>query len=216
MKGIYISNPPKPKYIFTWDVGKVLNYLSTLWPLNELSLKELTFKLTALIALTTAQRTHTLHSLNLKFLSDFGDYVVFTLDTLSKTTKPGQMLQKVRLDKYSDKKLCVVHTLLYYIEKTQSLRKTDQLLISFKTYKSVCSSTIARWLKSVLCLSGIDISLFSAHSYRGASTSKAYSVGLSLKDILQTANWKSAKTFFVYYNKEKLQTFSSVVLSSKD
>jgi hypothetical protein len=44
--------------------------------------------------------------------------------------------------------------------------------------------------KAILFLSGIDISKFSAHSFHGASTSKALGAGVSLKDILETANKK--------------------------
>jgi hypothetical protein len=53
-----------------------------------------------------------------------------------------------------------------------------------------------------LFLPRIDISKFSAHSFRGASTSKALGAGVSLKDILETANWASAKTFYKFYLKD--------------
>jgi hypothetical protein len=49
-----------------------------------------------------------------------------------------------------------------------------------------------------LFLSGIDISKFPAHSFRGASTSKALGAGVSLKDILEIANWASAKTSYKF------------------
>lgn len=217
MKGIFISNPPKPKYTATWNVGQVLDYLCTLWPVHDLSLQYLTFKLTALMALSTAQRVQTLHYLKLSLLSNFGDYVVFTLDNLTKTSKPGQKLQEVRIDKFENEKLCVVNTLKHYIKQTQNLRKTDSLFISYKTYDKVSSSTIARWLKNVLYLSGIDTSVFSAHSYRGAATSQAYISGMSLSDIIKTANWSNANTFFRFYNREvQSKSFSRTVLSSKD
>ena len=93
--------------------------------------------------------------------------------------------------------------------------KFGRLLISFKTYKAISTSTIARWLKTVLNLAGIDTSIFSAHSYRGALTSKAFSSGISLNDILKTANWSNAETFFKFYNRDKISTdsFTKVVLS---
>ena len=56
--------------------------------------------------------------------------------------------------------------------------------------------------KAILFLSGIDISKFSAHPFHGASTSKALGAGVSLKDILETANWASAKTFYKFYFKD--------------
>lgn len=102
MKGIFIAKPPKPKYTCTSDVSKVLTFLNTLWPLQNLSLKELTLKLVALLALSTAQRVQTLGCLKLNLLSDFGDYVVFTIDELTKTSKPGKTLQKVKIDKYTN------------------------------------------------------------------------------------------------------------------
>jgi hypothetical protein len=47
-----------------------------------------------------------------------------------------------------------------------------------------------------------DISKLSAHSFRGASTSKALGAGVSLKYIIETANWASAKTFYTHYFKD--------------
>ena len=44
MKGIYELIKPKPKYNQIWDVSQVLDYLKTLYPLEKLSLKELTQK----------------------------------------------------------------------------------------------------------------------------------------------------------------------------
>ena len=66
MKGIFNLRPPLPRYTFTWDVGKVINFLSTLDPLGELSLKMLTLKCSALLALSTAQRAQTLVNLEIE------------------------------------------------------------------------------------------------------------------------------------------------------
>ena len=43
--------------------------------------------------------------------------------------------------------------------------------------------------------SGIDTVIFRAHSTKGASTSKAKTVGVSVADILKAANWSSSSTF---------------------
>ena len=42
MKGIFLRNPPSPRYCETWDVSVVLSHLKTLVPLERLSLKFLT------------------------------------------------------------------------------------------------------------------------------------------------------------------------------
>ena len=45
MKGIFQLRPPSPRICSTWRVGPVLRYLSTLEPLEELSLKGLSSSL---------------------------------------------------------------------------------------------------------------------------------------------------------------------------
>ena len=84
--------------------------------------------------------------------------------------------------------------------------------MSCQTFKEVSSSTIARWLKEVLHLAGIDTSIFKAHSYRSASTSAAFSCGISLNDVLNTANWTNANTFYRFYNRETRDSFSRTVV----
>jgi hypothetical protein len=69
LKGCFNSKPPKVRYSCTWDVKTVLKFLCTLYPLEDLSLKCLTFKLIALIALTTAARAQSLSALDLKYMS---------------------------------------------------------------------------------------------------------------------------------------------------
>ena len=49
-----------------------------------------------------------------------------------------------------------------------------------KPHKPVSSSTLGRWIKTVMTDSGIDTSLFKPHSVRGASTSALYQRGASL------------------------------------
>jgi hypothetical protein len=61
---------------------------------------------------------------------------------------------------------------------------------------NVTTSTLARWLKSVLELSGINSSIFKAHSFRGAAASAAFLSGCKMKDILLTANW--SKFLFIF------------------
>ena len=70
-------------------------------------------------------------------LSVFSDYVIFAIDELTKTSKPGKSLQKDRIDIFINKKLCVVHTMNYYIKQTEKFRKSNQLLVSCQTFKEV-------------------------------------------------------------------------------
>ena len=131
MKGVFVIKPPRPKYTCTWDVSIVLNWLEKCFSLQNLPL---TMKLVALLALSTAQRVQVLKMLKINMLSVFGDYVIFTIDELTKTSKPGKSLQKVRIDTFTNNKLCVVHTMNYYIKQTEKFRKSNRLLVSCQTF----------------------------------------------------------------------------------
>ena len=77
MKGLFHVNPSKPRYSCTWEISKVLSYLSSL-------------KLTAFIALSTAPRDQTLVSMNLDLMNVLESKVVFHFQELLKTCKLGK------------------------------------------------------------------------------------------------------------------------------
>lgn len=67
MKGIYNLRLPMPKYIHTWDVSIVLKEVRRLSPVKYLTLKNLKYKLIAmLICLIIAGRTQSLHLLSIQ------------------------------------------------------------------------------------------------------------------------------------------------------
>ncbi|KAJ8046659.1 hypothetical protein HOLleu_05414 [Holothuria leucospilota] len=76
LKGTFNLHPPLPKYKDIWDVGVVLQYLRTLYPGQEISLKELSLKLCSLIALTTAQRMQTIHLLELQLRGSEKQFII--------------------------------------------------------------------------------------------------------------------------------------------
>ena len=65
MKGVFETRTPKPKYGDIWDASKVLNYLSTLHPVTELPLKDLTLKVLMLSLLVTGKRGQSIHLMTL-------------------------------------------------------------------------------------------------------------------------------------------------------
>ena len=48
---------------------------------------------------------------------------------------------------------------------------------------------------------GIDVNTFKPHSTRAAAASKAKTVSVPIKEILDTAGWSSERTFDRFYNK---------------
>ena len=92
-----------------------------------------------------------------------------------------------------------MYTSLLYLDKLKGIRKCPQVFISYVSYKSVCTKTVAIWLKEVLSNSGIDTGVFKAHSFRGAAVSAAFNRGCSLQQILKTEDWSSVKNFKKFY-----------------
>ena len=106
----------------------------------------------------------------------------------------------------SNGRLCPHTAVQTYISRTESVKNspgTDSIFISLcSPFKAVGSSLLSRWLKSVLSLAGIDWSVYTGHSFRSASTSKASRLEVPLDTILSIADWKNSGTFFKYYKKD--------------
>ena len=79
----------------------------------------------------------------------------------------------------------------------------------------MASCTIARWLKDTLRLAGIDVSIFSGHSVRGASVSAAAGAGVKMSEIMQAADWSTESVFRRFYYQPSYDVhFGRSVLSS--
>ena len=130
-----------------------------------------------------------------------GECFNFALTAHLKQDRPGKVFGNVCLFKYPVKELCVYKTLDYYLKATENLRNSTRLLVSYiKPYRAVTSSTVGRWIKTMLGQAGVDTEQFSSHSIRCASTSKAIA-SVSTDVILATAGWTEESTFRKFYNK---------------
>lgn len=114
-----------------------------------------------------------------------------------------------------------VRTLICCKDQISSLRaNSDKLFVSYrKPFGNVTSQTLSYWIKDVLHKSGIDTSVFGAHSTRHASTSKAKCLGINLDIIRKTAGWDASSSVFArFYNKEIVcnqnDTFAIVLASA--
>ena len=88
MKGVFESRRPKPKYDKIWDVSVVLKHLSSLYPNEKLSLKDLTHKVLMLILLVSSQRGQSIHYLDLQHLTMEEDNYFFDVAEHIKTSTP--------------------------------------------------------------------------------------------------------------------------------
>ena len=117
-----------------------------------------------------------------------------------KTTPVGKKHSfYLKLQHFQEEILCVFHTLIHYMKRTKHLRQSSQLFVSYVSYKEVSTSTIARWLKDVLVMSGVDVSIFKPHSFRSAAVSAAVKGNCSINNILKTAGWNTNSNYYKFY-----------------
>ena len=142
-----------------------------------------------------------------------------------KQSRQGYVTPLVKLKAYPvDRRLCIFTALKEYLHRTESYRSNenqDKLFISYmKPYKAVTKMTISRWVKSILLMAGIDVSVFKPQSTRAATTSKAALLHVPLDTILQTAGWSQKCTFRKYYDKpvtqDVNQEFADKILGSRE
>ena len=223
LKGVFNSRPPQPRYASFWDVGLVVQYLRKIGPNGELTLKQLTLKTTMLLALTRPSHSADLSRLDIRSRTYRSDGVVFRPVHLSKQSRPSHPMADFFFPSFpEDPLVCPMVTLRAYEERTQPFRtsssgdfKSTVFLSWIGQHDPVSSSTIARWLKTLMEAAGIDICIFKAHSVRGAASSAAAGAGVISKDILDAADWSSEGTFqFRQLGMSDRSTFGSSVLSS--
>ena len=200
----------------TWNVQVVLDYLESLGQNDTLSLKHLSWKTAMLLALTRPSRSADLAQLEISRRQYKTDGVLFFPSGLAKQSRQGKEFFFPSFP--ANASICPVHTLKASEGSVANMRgnETKLFLATIKPHKAVSSSTLARWLKSLLEAAGVDTSIFSAHSVRGASTSKAVNMGITTVDILKTADWSSESVFEKFYYKPSADAvYGKAVLSSK-
>ena len=89
LKGVFQLRPPQPRYATTWQVSKVVHYISSLGSNSNLSIKLLSYKLVGLLALTVPYRASGLAARDLRFRYFHPEGVQFKLPELTKTARQG-------------------------------------------------------------------------------------------------------------------------------
>ena len=204
MRGIYNNRPPLPKYSFIWDTKILINYFRTMNN-EELTFKLLTMKAVTLITLLTGQRVSTIRMLKLSDMFLSADAVIFSISGLLKHSKPGKQIPPVKLGRYvPDRNLCPVLTLNSYLTQRNAVVGADvqQVFVTYgKPHHPASKDTLARWIKDMFTLAGIDINMFKPHSCRAASTSKAGANGVPVESILNSAQWANDCVYYKHYCK---------------
>lgn len=218
LKGIFNKRPSKPRYEKIYDLDPVLSKLEEAYPLEKLTLVELTEKLVVLLALATAHRKQTLHAIQVSNIIPTREGYEIKIDAKIKTTRPGAFQPLLILPRFDNKpQLCVARTLERYLAFTEELRTDCEALFitTKKPFKRASKDTISRWIRFFLKKCGIEDE-FTPHSLRHAATSAASSKGVDTKIIKSLAGWsEKSTTFDRFYNRpivSKKSSFAKAVL----
>lgn len=158
-----------------------------------------------LLALCTAHRVQTLSLIKVDQIKIQSDGIKIVITNLIKTSGPGRDQPVLFLPKFRENiNICPATALEDYLTKTKDIRmqNSNLFLTCIRPYKNATAQTISKWIKAVLSESGVDTTLFRAHSTRHASTSAANAAGVSIDIIRKTAGWTSSSyTFAKFYNR---------------
>ncbi|XP_050297432.1 uncharacterized protein LOC126737682 [Anthonomus grandis grandis] len=204
LKGAFRIKPCFPKYQETWDPEKVLNYLSKLYPLENISFDMLSIKLVTLLALTSAHRMQTLSKIQLNNIYTYEDRIEIVITDVIKTSYHNKSQPILRFPIFREKpELCVATTLCFYINATRPKRcdkNNNYLLLTHKKpYRVASTQTLSRWIKKALERSGIDVNKFKGYSTRHSAVSAASRQGVNIETIRSAAGWTAKSNMFVRF-----------------
>ena len=224
------DRPKGKRGIPSWNLSLVLHQLTKtpFEPIKEASFKYLTFKTVFLLALGPGKRRSEIHAWqhrNIRHESDWSKVSLYPSPSfLSKNQLAKEGPDCVApvvipalaptLDRSfkSDRSLCPVRALHYYLDRTSDLRQNKELVfVSFKKGfdRDISPATISSWIKQtvILCYELSDqeahtLHQVKAHDVRAFAASKVFQSGISLEQILSAYHWKSHNTFTQFYLKD--------------
>nr|CAH7742645.1 unnamed protein product [Callosobruchus chinensis] len=142
-----------------WNPLQYCLCLKKLHPLNRLDLKKLKIKLTLLLALCTAQRVQTLSKIRLPNIRCTEQGVKVTITDVIKTSAHKKMQPELTFTFFKEKpELCAATVLLYFVDRTKTIRGEEELLIltTKKPHHSASRQSLSRCIKEGLKWSGIN------------------------------------------------------------
>lgn len=199
LKGVFNINPPRVRVVPTWDVNQVLVLLASWHPAADISLHSLAKKVAFLLALCSARRISdlVLFSVDQSLCFLGPSRIVLQAKFGSKTDRPSHVSPPFVLKSCDDVRLCPVSYLKCYIERTVTLRGTDQLFISSSPpHAPVKLNTLRRWITDVLEECGVHDS---AGSTRANAATRAMLNGISLQRLMTAGDWSRRTTPLRHY-----------------
>ena len=179
-----------------------------IWPLSTMVIwiSNTCWKTSALLTVLSGPWVSTIHKFKLCNLQLTETIALFNITEPLKQSTPTRKPQPVLFHRYPhNEQLCPVWLVQAYLVKRTSLPVVASYDAFFLThrrpYHPDSKDTIARWVKNVLQLSGVNVDIYKPHNYCSASTSHAKLSGVPLEDILQAGQWESSDCFTKFYDR---------------
>lgn len=206
MRGVFNLRPPVARYTSIWDVNIVLAYLACF--MVE-TFKDRVMKLSTVFMLLSGNRVNMLTHMKVNCLYITEKECTFVFDETLKHSRPNLNTTPMIFRAFPDHpSLCPVKMAWEYLEVRNKLSDDASFFVTHKApHTQPSPDTIARWIKDMLVLSGVESGKYTAHSCRHASTSSAMLRGIGLGTILKSACWSNVKTFKKHYFKEISQLY---------
>ena len=171
MSGCYNINPPKPRYESIWDPELVVRFVSGLGDNSQLSIKNLSLKTVTLIALASLLCVSEMASISTGSVVFSDSGVKFSLSKPRKAQHNGAL--QVLFFPHLQDVLCCPVCAITCVERTVNSRAVSNsphmFIALVSPFREVSANTISRWIKCFIGFTGVDTSVFSAHSTRGAA-----------------------------------------------
>ncbi|XP_063079934.1 uncharacterized protein LOC134469834 [Engraulis encrasicolus] len=227
MKGVRRLRPPTKQTFPSWDLSVVLDELSEppFEPMENIAFKQLSLKTVLLLALVSAKRVGELRALSVHpsclQVSEEGKRALLSPNPsfVPKVIEASYRCSSLDLNAFHPPpfssreeerwhRLCPVHALRIYVDRTKAFRKTDQLFVSWSAARRglpISSQRLSHWMVEAIGSAyearGMQPpARLKAHSTRGMATSWALFRGISVSDICSSASWESAHTFTRFYS----------------
>lgn len=155
-----------------------------------------------LLVISTAYRVQTLAAIELNNIHTNDRGIEIKITKLLKTSGPGKFQPYLVLPRFEERPdLCVASYLHAYIHATHNLRGDHQQLFmsTRKPHRPISTQTLSHWIKKTLQTSGVDTTVFTAHSTRHAATSAVFCKGVSVDLVRRTAGWSQGSQIFAKF-----------------
>ena len=197
MHHFYLQHPPSCKWFEPWDVEHLLSLMERWAFASSLTTFMLAWKTATLFALVIAKHCSDLTLLCFDNQHLFLQHNVAIFIPMS-GGKTGHLPPQGHIESHSYVNVCPVFYLKTYLRCTESFRmKPDGSLVTSlflgnnRQHWPVCAKTISSWVRKVLCVSKVHMSL---GSFLGVAASAALAAGVSLVTILQAGDWTRVST----------------------